>query len=70
MISLLISHPRLFVLIHARHTRNLHVVAIDIDPAKIEHARNNARVYGVHDRIDFIVGDFFRLAPSLKVLNL
>ncbi|KAL5699101.1 hypothetical protein ACHQM5_030047 [Ranunculus cassubicifolius] len=43
-----------------------HVIAIDIDPRKIELAINNARVYGVEDYIDFIVGDFFQLAPSLK----
>ncbi|XP_076685428.1 trimethylguanosine synthase 1 isoform X2 [Andrena cerasifolii] len=41
------------------------VIAIDIDPAKIELARNNARVYGVSDRIEFIVGDFLKLAPKL-----
>lgn len=41
------------------------VLAIDIDPLKIELARNNARVYGVEDRIEFIVGDFFHLAPKL-----
>ncbi|XP_059636917.1 uncharacterized protein LOC132279019 [Cornus florida] len=43
-----------------------HVVAIDIDPRKIELAVNNAKIYGVEDYIDFIVGDFFQLAPSLK----
>ncbi|GMI77420.1 hypothetical protein like AT1G30545 [Hibiscus trionum] len=42
------------------------VVAIDIDPQKVNMARNNAKVYGVEDSIDFIVGDFFQLAPSLK----
>ncbi|KAG7200350.1 hypothetical protein KM043_017807 [Ampulex compressa] len=41
------------------------VVAIDIDPVKIELARNNAKVYGVDDRIEFIVGDFLKLAPRL-----
>uniref|UniRef100_A0A0C9R6W2 Trimethylguanosine synthase n=1 Tax=Fopius arisanus TaxID=64838 RepID=A0A0C9R6W2_9HYME len=41
------------------------VIAIDIDPSKIELAKNNARVYGVEDRIDFIVGDFFHLADKL-----
>ncbi|XP_063977952.1 trimethylguanosine synthase [Diachasmimorpha longicaudata] len=41
------------------------VIAIDIDPNKIELARNNARVYGVEDRIDFIVGDFFQIADKL-----
>lgn len=33
---------------------------------KIELARNNAKVYGVDDRIEFIVGNFMELAPSLK----
>ncbi|XP_062156907.1 uncharacterized protein LOC133864552 [Alnus glutinosa] len=42
------------------------VVAIDIDPQKVELALNNAKIYGVEDYIDFIVGDFFQLAPSLK----
>ncbi|KAK0163189.1 hypothetical protein PV327_006897 [Microctonus hyperodae] len=41
------------------------VIAIDIDPNKIEIARNNARVYGVEDRIEFIIGDFFKLADKL-----
>ncbi|KZC14704.1 Trimethylguanosine synthase [Dufourea novaeangliae] len=41
------------------------VFAIDIDPVKIELARNNARIYGVDDRIEFIVGDFLQLAPKL-----
>ncbi|KAM5578484.1 hypothetical protein ABKV19_008675 [Rosa sericea] len=43
-----------------------HVVAIEIDPLKVNMAINNARIYGVEDYIDFIVGDFFQLAPSLK----
>lgn len=42
------------------------VIAIDIDPNKIELARHNAAVYGVEDRIEFIVGDFFQVMPSLK----
>ena len=42
------------------------VIAIDIDPNKIEQARHNARVYGVQDRIEFIVGDFFKVVPTLK----
>merc|ERR1712013_820177 len=42
------------------------VIAIDIDPNKIELARHNAGVYGVEDRIEFIVGDFFQVMPSLK----
>ena len=42
------------------------VIAIDIDPAKIEYARHNAEVYGVADRIEFIVGDFMKIGPSLQ----
>ncbi|XP_034946685.1 uncharacterized protein Tgs1 [Chelonus insularis] len=41
------------------------VIAIDIDEKKIELARNNARVYGVEDRIEFIVGNFLQLADKL-----
>lgn len=33
---------------------------------KIELARNNAEVYGVSDRIEFIIGDYYALAPTLK----
>ena len=28
--------------------------------------RHNARVYGVEERIEFIVGDFFSVVPSLR----
>lgn len=43
-----------------------HVIAIDIDPIKIDYARHNAAIYGVDDKIDFIKGDSFSLAPRLK----
>ena len=43
-----------------------HVIAIDIDAQRIEYARHNAEVYGVADRIEFIVGDYFQLIPYLK----
>lgn len=42
------------------------VIAIDIDEKKIEMAKHNASIYGVADRIEFIVGDYFKLASSLK----
>ncbi|KAJ1897769.1 Trimethylguanosine synthase [Kickxella alabastrina] len=42
-----------------------HVIAIDIDPVRLAMARHNAEVYGVSDRIEFILGDFYELAPSL-----
>lgn len=41
------------------------VIAVDIDPAKVELARNNASVYGVADKIEFIVADFLEVAPRL-----
>lgn len=34
------------------------VIAMDIDPIKIELAKHNAAIYGVLDRIEFRVGDF------------
>jgi len=42
------------------------VIAIDIDPKKVEMARHNAELYGISDRIQFIIGDFYALAPTLK----
>ncbi|MCL7031818.1 hypothetical protein MKW94_027676 [Papaver nudicaule] len=46
--------------------RSNHVIAIDIDPQKIAYAHHNAAIYGVQDKIDFLKGDFFLLAPKLK----
>ncbi|XP_051134631.1 uncharacterized protein LOC127253878 [Andrographis paniculata] len=43
-----------------------HVIAVDIDPKKIEFARHNASLYGVDSNIDFINGDSFSLAAKLK----
>lgn len=42
------------------------VIAIDIDAKKIEMARHNAEIYGVADRIEFIVGDFLQLSESFR----
>jgi 23S rRNA G2445 N2-methylase RlmL len=42
------------------------VIAMDSDPIKIAFARNNARVYGVEDRIVFLVSDFSVDARSLQ----
>lgn len=42
------------------------VIAVDIDGEKIAMARHNAKVYGVEDKIEFIVGDFFSVVPHLK----
>ncbi len=45
------------------------VIAIDIDPEKIALARHNATVYGVADRIEFIVGDFFDVVPNITAAD-
>lgn len=45
------------------------VIAIDIDPVKIACARRNAEIYEVEDRIEFILGDYFHVMPTLKVLR-
>lgn len=42
------------------------VIAIDIDPKKIEMAKHNAAIYGVEDRIEFIVGDYIKLVDTLQ----
>lgn len=42
------------------------VIAIDIDPDRVAIAKHNARVYGVEDRIEFIIGDYFHVAPKLR----
>ena len=49
------------------HNVSSAVVAIDIDPVKVACARHNAKLYGVADRIEFIVGDYFTLLPHMKV---
>ncbi|XP_077472373.1 trimethylguanosine synthase isoform X2 [Stigmatopora argus] len=41
------------------------VLAIDIDPVRLDLARHNASVYGVAHQIDFLQGDFLQLAPHL-----
>ncbi|KAI1901407.1 hypothetical protein AGOR_G00034120 [Albula goreensis] len=42
------------------------VIAVDIDPVRLALAQNNAEVYNVADRIDFLQGDFLQLAPHLR----
>lgn len=44
----------------------LSVLAIDIDPMRLNLAQHNATVYGVVDQIDFVQGDFLQLAPYLQ----
>uniref|UniRef100_UPI0037E847C4 trimethylguanosine synthase n=1 Tax=Semicossyphus pulcher TaxID=241346 RepID=UPI0037E847C4 len=42
------------------------VLAIDIDPVRLDLARHNAVVYNVAHQIDFLQGDFLQLAPHLR----
>ncbi|KAL3089639.1 hypothetical protein niasHT_024876 [Heterodera trifolii] len=45
--------------------RGAFVIAVDIDPVKLRCARQNARIYGVENRICFICGSFFHVAASM-----
>uniref|UniRef100_A0A183BLJ0 Trimethylguanosine synthase n=1 Tax=Globodera pallida TaxID=36090 RepID=A0A183BLJ0_GLOPA len=45
--------------------RGAYVIAVDVDPLKLRCARQNARVYGVANRICFICGSFFHVAASM-----
>ncbi|EGT37990.1 hypothetical protein CAEBREN_31250 [Caenorhabditis brenneri] len=47
--------------------RGAHVIAIDMDPVRLKCARENARVYGVENYIDFICADFFDVAATWAV---
>lgn len=42
------------------------VTAIDVDPARLALARHNAGVYGVADRVRWLVGDARALLPTLS----
>ncbi|XP_072267290.1 trimethylguanosine synthase isoform X2 [Pyxicephalus adspersus] len=44
----------------------MRVIAVDIDPVKLDLAYNNAQVYGVEDQIEFIRADYMHVAPDLK----
>ncbi|XP_018415617.1 PREDICTED: trimethylguanosine synthase [Nanorana parkeri] len=44
----------------------MRVIAVDIDPVKLDLAYNNAQVYGVEDQIEFIRADYMCVAPDLK----
>ena len=46
--------------------RTMLVIAIDNSATRLTLARHNAAVYGVVDRIEFILGDFISFAESLQ----
>ena len=37
-----------------------------MNPKRVEAARINARVYGVEHKIEFILGDYLKVVPTLK----
>ncbi|EDQ93142.1 uncharacterized protein MONBRDRAFT_2498, partial [Monosiga brevicollis MX1] len=45
------------------------VLAIDLDPVKLEAARHNASIYGVEDQIDFVHGDAVSVLRQLASTN-
>jgi trimethylguanosine synthase len=47
----------------------IQVIAIDNSATRLALARHNAAVYGVVDRIEFILGDFISFAKSLQHLS-
>jgi trimethylguanosine synthase len=48
----------------AKHAE--HVYAIEIDHERIEMAKNNLKVYGLEDKVTFIEGDYFEVAPTIQ----
>ena len=42
------------------------VIALDISPTRLALARHNAEIYGVADRIEFILADFLSFARTLR----
>ena len=42
------------------------VIAIDIDPVKLQYAKHNAEIYRVADKIEFVQGDALQLLPHFK----
>ncbi|KAI0675589.1 RNA cap guanine-N2 methyltransferase-domain-containing protein [Trametes maxima] len=42
------------------------VIALDVSPIRLALARHNAALYGVQDRIEFILGDFLSFAQTLQ----
>lgn len=45
------------------------VIGIDISPEKLKMAKNNAQIYGVEHRCDFILGDFMDLVQTLDRID-
>ena len=44
------------------------VIALDISPTRLALARHNAQIYGVADRIEFVLSDFFSFVRAYGAL--
>lgn len=42
------------------------VLSIDINPDAVSVCEHNAKIYGVHERMQFQVGNFFKILPQLQ----
>lgn len=48
----------------ARYLKQAHVTALDISPAALKIAQQNAATHGVADRIEFLASDLFAAVPT------
>lgn len=48
---------------------SLVVIALDISPTRLALARHNAQIYGVADRIEFVLSDFLSFVGAFKTLS-
>lgn len=68
------SHTAAHALEHATNCHLPHpaccsahsVIALDVSPVRLALARHNAALYGVEDRIEFVLADFFSFARTVK----
>ena len=58
------SFSHIFYFQCQRHV-TIAVIALDISPVRLALARHNAALYGVEDRIEFVLADFFSFARTL-----
>ncbi|KAI9062768.1 S-adenosyl-L-methionine-dependent methyltransferase [Trametes sanguinea] len=45
------------------------VIALDVSPVRLALARHNAALYGVQDRIEFVLADFLSFARALQTIS-
>lgn len=44
-----------------------HTIVTEISMQRLLLAKQNAKIYGVDNKLDFVCGNFFQLAPHLQV---